>query len=1043
MFIGILVVLGLVGLSRMPWELFPKIDVPVVTVVVPYPGAGPEEIEQRILKPLEDECSVIQNVDTVSGYAQQNFATVVLDFAFGTDIDVAAADVRDAVSRVKSSFPSGAKDPSVMKLDLSARPVITIGVTGKRPPHELYELVDETIKPRLGSVNGVATVSLTGGQQRELQVVAHKQRLEAVGLSITELANALAVQNLNMPAGSIREGLRDYRVRLLGELRSPDELRNLKVKTRSGDTVRIAQVADVLDTVVEPTQYARIDGNDSIAVGVLKQTNANTVDVCRGVLEQLEELRRTLPADIEFTIAEDESEGVIEAVVDLRNAIVYGAMFAALTIFLFLHNFRGTLIVALAIPTSLIATFLPIGLGLQFTLQMMVMVGLSLSVGVLVDDSVVVLENIERHLHRGELPAQAALNGRSEIGAAAVAITMVDVVVFLPIALMGGLGGQVFFSFAITVVVCVLFSLLMSFTLTPMLASWWYARRHRAEAAPTGLAAIFDRFFRAWDRGFERAQSVYRGILRGAIAHPYLTLFIAYSILLVVLGLIFPTLGMEFFPQSDSGVVGITVKTPVGTRLEETDRVVRIIERRLQDRQRYPEIEHVFATSGTAGVSIAGRGNTGPRWGSVNVTMTRAMIRKRSGQRTANELALALRRDLADLPGVDLEIAAAGRGGPSGADIEFQVYSDDPAQLEVNALKIRDTLQREVPGLYHCSVSSEPGQPEIQVRLDRERAHDFGITLAEVATALRNSIEGNTDSKFRMAGNEYDIRVQLDEQARASVQSVGDIFVRAGSGGYPVRVRDVAEVTLGSGPSMIQHYQRRRTVTITAYSTVLAAGDAQNAVAAVLKKMDLPGTDWEWGFRAQMQRELMGNMIRSILLAVVLVYMVAAALYNSVLEPLNILGVLPLALVGGVIGLALAGMSMSIIAMVGFIMLMGLVGKNSILVVDFTNTLRARGLTRTEALLEAGPTRMKPILMTTFAASMGMLPTALALSEGSEWRAPMAVVVIFGLIISTAVSLLVVPASYCIWDQVGSFFYDLGRRLFVRRAAAAQTQLEE
>jgi len=1034
MFISILLVLGAVGLSDMPWELFPKIDVPIITVVVPYPGAGPEEVEQRVLKPLEDQCAIIEGVQVVHGYARQNVSVLSINFNYGTDLDVAAANVRDAVSRTQGEFPEGAEQASVMKLDIGAQPVFTMGVTGNRPPDEMLKLIEDRVKPRLGSIEGVANVTLTGGQQREIQVLADRARLESVGLTMSRLAGAIASANFNMPAGNIQEGMRDYRVRVLGEVQTMDELRRLVINTKNGGTFRLEDVAEVVDTVAEPTAYARIDGVASVAVGVLKQSDANTVTVCEGVEEAIEELDQILPDDIEFTVAANDAEAVIESVLDLRNAIIYGALFAALTVFLFLHNARGTLIVALVMPTALLATFLPIGIVGGFTLNMMVMLGLALSVGVLIDDSVVVLENIERHLKRGEVPTQAAINGRAEIGAAAVAITMVDVVVFLPIALMGGLGGQVFFGFAMTVVAAVLLSLLMAFTLTPMLASWWYRREHKGEAAPTGIAALFARFFAAWDRGFGRLEQAYGRALRSVIRRPYVTVAVAYGSLIIVMALLGRTLGNEFFPASDSSGVIVTVKAPVGTRLEETDRIVKLIEQRLSDRDKYPEIEHTFATSGTAGSAMMGSGDSGSRWGGLTLSLYSTLERRANRQRSSAQLALDMREELADIPGVDLTINATASNGPPGADVDFMVYSEDNDLLYKSAMAIRDAMEREIPGLYHCDVSSEAGQPEVQIRLNRERANDHDLSAVQVASALRASVEGDTGSKYRIAGDGYDIRVQVPEDEQSSVEDIRNLFVGLGRDDQPVMLRQVADVTVGSGPTEIEHYYRRRTVNITAYVTdAIASGDAEAAVTGLLDRTEMTGLDWDWGFAARMQHETMSNMMQAILLAVVFMYMVGAALYNSLLEPLNILMVLPLALVGAVIGLVVCGMDISIIALVGFIMLMGLVGKNAILVVDYTNTLRARGKQRTEALLEAGPTRLKPILMTTIAASMGMLPTALAMSEGSEWRAPMAIVVIFGLLLSTGVSLLVVPATYCIWDQVGDFFTRLGTRLFAHK----------
>ena len=488
MVIMFLIVMGFMGLRGMPWESDPEVDIPYVSVSVPYPGAGPQEIEQRILMPLEDSVSVIDGVENVSSTAYENFGQVVIEFNLGKDVDVAASDVRDAIDRTKAQFPEDADQASLYKIDINAMPIFTVGFTGNRAPRDLRKLVDDEIRPRLGQVAGVASVSVTGGEEREIQVLANRDRLDAVGLSISELASIINSQNIDIPSGSIKEGRREYAIRVLGEFKTMDDIRNLLIKTPFGGKVPLSSLAEVRDTVVEPDRFARIDGEPTVTINVVKQSDANTVQVAKDLRATLEELigpledseekkgegapkSGILPADIRAVVSNDDSEYVMESINDVLDSLLYGALLAAFVVFLFLHNFRGMIIVALAIPTSMMATFLPIGLGFGFTLNMMVMLGLSLSVGILVDDSVVVLENIERHLRRGEQPKAAAYNGRTEIGGAAVAITLVDVVVFVPVAMMGGIIGRFFFSFGITAFTCTLFSLLMSFTLTPMLAS--------------------------------------------------------------------------------------------------------------------------------------------------------------------------------------------------------------------------------------------------------------------------------------------------------------------------------------------------------------------------------------------------------------------------------------------------------------------------------------------------------------------------------------------------------------------------------------------
>lgn len=1042
-----LIVMGVVGLTRMPQDLNPKVDIPVISITIPYPGAGPEEIEQRVLRPVEDAVSVVNGVDTVSSVGYESMGSVVVQFQYGTDIDVAASDVRDALDRARALFPTDVKQPSLYKIDIGAMPIFVAGVTGNRSPRDLRKLVEDEISPRLGQVPGVASVSVTGGEVREIQVLAHEERLEAVGLSVARLAQMLAAENLDVPSGSVKEGERDYAVRMLGQFHSMEQIRRLRINTPRGGLVPLSSLAEVRDTVAEPTRLARIDGQPAVSISIIKQSDANTVKVVQGVRRVLTQLvgdlegkesgrPGELPSDIKVVVARDDSERVREAIKDVRDALLFGALLAALVVFLFLHNFRATIIVAIAIPTSMMATFFPLGLGFGFTLNTMVLLGLSLAVGILVDDSIVVLENIERHLRKGEQPKAAAYNGRTEVGGAAVAITMVDVVVFIPIAMMGGIVGRFFYPFGITSFVCTSFSLLMSFTLTPMLASWWFTRHEEIEARRRGLAQAF---FALWDAGYARLERVYRGVLRRAVRHPYITVSLGYAALILTVVGIAPRLPFEFFPASDTGQVSIAVETAVGTRLEETDRIIREIERRLEDRKRYPEVRHVAVQVGSQSAGILGAGSSGGQYGTVSITMSRRRQRLEAKQRSDQEFARALRRDLADIPGVTLKVRTeSGMGGGGSSDVELNVLCEDQDLLSRTSVELAQKI-KQIPGLLYVDLSSKPGRPEVHAEVDRLRAADVGLTAATIGTTLRTAIDGNTDAKYREGGDEYDLRVQLDKFDRNRVDQVANLFLGLGpapSGGsaaqgQPIRLKDVARVFVSTGPSQVERYNRQRKVTISASldPALIASGTAQREIDKIVEANPVPGVSTAWSGSIKMQGESFGFLFQALALAIVLVYLVTAGLYNSLLQPLNVMFTIPMALVGGLLGLYVTHNSLSIVAMIGVIQLVGLVGKNAILVVDYTNTLRARGLARTEALLEAGPTRMKPVLMTTTAAIGGALPTALAMNEGSEWRAPMAIVVIFGLALSTLLSLIVVPCTYAIWDQVQVFFGRIGRGL--------------
>ncbi len=1007
-----LAVLGLQSLGLMPVELFPRIDIPFVTVITVYPGAGPREIETLISKPLEEAVSSINGVKTVQSSSQEAVSVVAIEFTVGTDLDAASNEIRSRLDAARATLPREAQAPVLYKASLSSIPVLILGVSGSRPADEVRHLAEDHIKDRVGKVTGVASVSVVGGQQREVQVEVDKARLQAYGLSIMQVAQALAVENLNLPSGGIREGRQEYAVRTVGEFERLEDLLDIRLPTPSGTPVLLRDIARISSGYADPTQLSRLNQRESVGIVIQKQADANTVQVVNGVKRELAQLRAELPADIIVKVAYDQSTFLEDSLADVRTSLILGAILAVFVVYVFLHDLRSTFIIALAIPTSMLAAFTPMKFA-GFSLNMMTMLGLALSTGILVDDSIVVLENVHRHLHQGELPKDAAINGRSEIGLAAVAITLTDVVVFVPIAFMGGIVGQFFREFGLTVATVTLFSLLVSFTLTPMLASRWFKRRSKEEPVATGmLARVFSRF----DALYARLDTGYRSVLAWALDHRWAVVAMGLAALLIVVPLA-GVLGFEFMPSIDQGQFTVKIETPAGTNLDTTNRVVAKVEDLLA---KQPEMEAIFTTVGsTAGAVSFGTTSQGPNTANIAVSMVDKNLRTR----TDRQMMAALRPAVANVAGAKIRFETTSFG-QFGAPVQIELLGDDFDVLNQAAGEVSARV-RTVPGIIDLDTSWRVGRPELQVKVDRLKAASLGVSTGMVAASLRTAIQGSTDTKIRTGGQEYDIRVRLPEAERRSPEDVGDVLIAA-PGGRPIYVKDIANVTLATGPTEIDRKNRQRMVVVSAnLSPGYYFGNVQREIIKQLSDLRLRGVTLRWGGEAEQLGESSGQMGQALLLSVLLVYMLMAGLFEGFLSPLIIMFSLPMAMVGAILGLLVAGKTLSIVSMIGIIMLMGLVTKNAILLVDFTNTLRARGERRREAILQAGPTRLRPILMTTFAMIAGMLPVALGIGRGAEFRSPMAVAVIGGLTWSTLLTLVVIPVVYTLIDDLTAF---AGRR---------------
>ena len=1084
MMVAAFLVLGIIALFKLPAELNPKVDFPRVTVRTTYAGTNPQEMETLVTKPIEDAISGVSGVQEIDSYSEQGVSTVSIQFFFGTNLDTADADVIQKVDAIRKSLPTASDSPAVLKADTSGQPVMHIAMQStKRPERELQSLATNIVQPALEQASDVGTVSIAQGALREIRVSVPASRLAAYGITISQLAQAIGNANVNVASGFIQTKSQYYNVRLIGEFASVDEIRNLKLNfagtsaagtaastagagaaastsAAANQVVSLGDIATVEDTGSEQTQDAFLNGQPSIGIDVLKTTDGNTLAAVDGVKTQIKKLAKILPPDITFTISTDQSETVNSNLTDVKASLALGALLAVLVVFLFLHNIRGTIIIAIAIPVSMLATFLPM-YALGFTLNTLSLLGLSLAVGILVDDSIVVLENINRHLAMGEEPHVAAINGRSEIGYAAITLTCVDLVVFLPIGFMGGVIGEFFRSFGITVAFATLFSLFVSFTLTPMLAARWYKKGEKNEY-DSGFAGAFD-------RGFLRFENFYRRVLRGALTYafvpryqrtggpaptlgtrawfgfwkwglrgPVLVLLAGNVFLFAIFGLLGKNLGFRFAPDQDQSQVSVLVQAPAGSSLAYTEAITHQIEWVIQNT---PDLKNdtkfVSTTVGDAG---PGQNATGTQYAHVDLTLydrksildsiqfwSHTHLRNRSDVDVALEVAKLTR----NIVGARIQPANVSGFGGGSPPLEVDLTGPDFTQLQAATQQVQKLIT-DTPGTYNVDNSFKNSQPEVEVRLDRIKAPEFGLTLQQVANALADSVAGNQQYEYRdpKDGQQYYIRVQLSDADRSNPEAISQVIVGY-QNGNPVHLGDVASVTLGSGPVKIDRLNRQRKIAVTAY---LRPGYPPGTVSAQLtpklNAMNLGQVTYSLGGEAQTIGREIGYLGTAFFLGIILTYMLMAALFNNMIYPLSIMLSLPQAWAGAIIALTIAQEPLSLIAMIGIVYLNAIVNKNAILLVDYTNTLRGRGYKRLDAILEAAPIRLRPILMTTMTIIVSTLPTALALGRGAGFRQSLGVAVTGGIILSLVLTLIIVPCAYLLFDNFSNW---LGRVIWHRQ----------
>jgi HAE1 family hydrophobic/amphiphilic exporter-1 len=997
-----LAVLGIFGYSRMGVDLLPKMDWPYVSIVTVYPGAGPREVESLVSKPLEEAVSGLNKLDNVRSYSYEGVSVVLAQFSFAADVDQVTNETQRAIEQARFKLPEDVKPPRVQKSDMNAFPILRVPVTGDYEPRQLYQFVKDRIKTRLEQVDGVSAVTIVGGQEREIRVEVDNQKLNAYGISILQVSQALGRENLDFPTGKIDEKLNQYIVRLAGKFRSLDEMGDMVVSATPAGVIYLRDVAQVKDAVKENYTLSRLNGENSVALVIQKQSDANSVRTSDRLREEFQRLQADNGNHIRFTVAQDITEFTRSSLRAVRRDLFLAILMVAVVLFLFLHSVRNSLIVLLAIPTSLVSAFFFMWV-FNFTLNLVSLMALALVIGILVDDSIVVLENIHRHLEHGENPTDAAVNGRSEIGFAAIAITLVDVVVFLPISLVGGVVGRIFGEFGLTVVVSTLLSLFVSFTLTPMLAAKWSRIVEHARKSFLGR-------FIQWSEDLQdRVGSAYQRVLGWALGHRK-TIVVGSAALLIASIALIPlgAIGTEFMTDPDRGEFAINIDMPLGTTLEKTDEAVHKVEAVVVS---LPETERYLSTIGKQ--QSEWKNAEQSNLGQVQVKL----VDKRKRQRSTQTIMKVLQDELASVPGLKASFNTIAMWGTAGSSpLMVEIIGSNLDEVVKFSQSVGDIVAS-TRGTVDVKSSWEEGKPEVKIRVDRDKMARMGLTLAEVGLAARTALEGDVPTKYQEGDSDFDTRVVLSKASRERAQDVGEITL-LNHYGQPVKLSQVATVTFGRGPSEIQRKDRERLVTVAAnLSGEVPLGQVTAAVEKAINAAGVPnGIRVFYGGETENMRDMFSDMTIALSLAVLFVYIIMVSLFESYIHPFTIMFSLPVALVGALGGLALTRGTLNMFTMIGVIMLMGLVTKNAILLVDFTNTLRSRGLGMRDALLEAGKIRLRPIMMTTATMVFGMAPLALALGAGAEMRQGMATVVIGGLISSTLLTLVLVPVVYTYVD---------------------------
>lgn len=1032
------VVLGLFSFQRLKVDQFPNIDFPVVVVTTTYPGASPEIVESEVTKKVEESVNTIAGINALTSRSYEGQSVVIIEFQLHIDGRKAAEDVREKIAILRPSFRDEVDEPRVLRFDPASRAIWSVAVLpqasaqGQVPSAvELTTWAEQTLKKRLENVRGVGSVSLVGGTRRAINIDLDPSAMEAMAITTEQVVAAVRSENQDLPVGTLKTDERERVVQVLSRQQNPQDFASVIMARRNGQPVRLGQVARISDSTQEVESLALYNGERTLLLQVQKAQDENTIAVTDGLKAAIDQLQAEVPAGVRLEPIADGSRPIRVSVNNVRQTLIEGALLTVLIVFLFLNSWRSTVITGLTLPIALIGTFFFMNL-FGFTINMITLMALTLSVGLLIDDAIVVRENIVRHVQMGKNPFNASMDGTQEIGLAVLATTLSIVAVFLPIGFMGGIIGKFFHEFGITMVAAVLISMFVSFTLDPMLSSVWHDPEIEKHGKHLPPATLYDRTIGRVTAWFDRVQDdlaeQYQGALRWSLRHKLATMALAIVTFIASIGLL-PLLGSEFVPKADFSETSVSFHTPVGSSLEATETKARQVEAILRE---FPEVRYTLTTI-----------NTGNAQGKMYASIYVRLVDRKDRQVSADAMSARLRERLRTVPGIT--VTHAGLLDPVGGNkqLEFSLQGDDLTELARLNEEVMQKI-RPIVGLVDLDSSLKPDKPTVDVSLRRDLASDAGLNTAAVASSLRTLVAGQTVGNWRAQdGESYDVNVRLAPDQRERTADLEQLPLTIGTGsdgqGRVVRLGQVAQITESTGPNQINRRNLNREVAISANVYGRSLGEVSAEVRAALDTVAFPpGYRYEFGGSTKNMQESFGYAVSALAMAIIFIYMILASQFQSFLQPLALMTSLPLTLIGVVLALMMFGSSMSMFSVIGIVLLMGLVTKNAILLVDFA--IRARQgfedqppLDRENALLLAAKVRLRPILMTTLAMVFGMVPLAFALTEGSEQRAPMGQAVIGGVITSSILTLVVVPVVYCYMDDLASW---LRRRLGPRNTVA-------
>lgn len=1005
------IILGLFSLAKLPIDLYPDIDTNSIMVITMYPGASAKDIEQNVTKPLENTLNSVEHLKHITSTSRENTSVITLEFEYGYDIDVLTNDVRDKLDMVASQLPDDSENPIIFKFSTDMIPICLLSVQANESMAGLYKILDDNVANPLARVDGVGSVSISGAPKREIHVYVDPNRLEAYNLSVEQIAQVIGAENRNVPGGSFDIGSNTYALRVQGEFEETSQMARIPVGSFQGRIIYLSDVARIEDSLEERTQHTFNDGKEGAMIIIQKQSGANSVEISDKVMKMLPSLQKNLPSDVKIGVIVDTSDNIRNTISALVETVLYALLFVMIVVFIFLGRWRATMIIVITIPVSLIASFIYL-FATGNTLNIVSLSALSISIGMVVDDAIVVLENVTTHIERGADPKQAAVHGTNEVAISVIASTLTLIAVFFPLTLVTGMTGVLFRQLGWMVTIMMIISTTCALSLTPMLCSQWL--RLKGKATSGGRK----NFYSYIEKGLDRFDAAYASLLGKVVTHRALTII---ACLAIFVGSIFlmKNVGTEFFPTQDNGRLGVSLELPIGARVEEAQEVTARLDSLW--RAKYPEIMVMNYTVGPAGTdnTFASLSDNGPHIISMNIRLLDPGDRKRGISEIAEDMRADLTREFPEFKKAQVNIGGGrGQGMGGQSTVDFEIYGYDFNETDSVAADVKQILEG-IEGTADVTISRSDYQPEYQVDFDREKLSMYGISLQTAAYYLRNRINGSTASQFREDGEEYDIKVMYDPEHRTSIQDIENILIYS-SEGKGIRLKELGTVVERFTPPTIERKDRERIITVSAVVDGAPMSEVVASAQAEIETLDIPsGVNIQIAGSYEDQQDSFSDLLMLGVLIIILVYIVMAAQFESLTYPGIIMTSLLFAFSGVFLILWITGHTLNVMSMIGAIMLIGIVVKNGIVLIDYITLNRERGMSIRRAVIDGGRSRLRPVVMTTLTTILGMVPMAVGTGQGAEMWRPMGTAVIGGLTFSTILTLLFVPVLYCVFAGNG------------------------